>query len=256
MEIADAWEFYICRVEDAPASIFLNLGFEAVAPVAGADTLYVVHIELLDRDEHGMGSSAEADLLRSVEDRITEGAQAMGLYYVGRMRSRGAWQLVFYGPAGWLDALKPTHTTTELLAGRKVDVRTMPDPDWGFYREYLLPDADSRQWIANRKVVEALQDQGDTLTVPRPVAHWVLFATAAERAAFLSDAEHQGFAVVNLVDDAEGPRPFGAQLQRVDAVDLDHIHDVAMSLVELARRYAGSYDGWEAPIERPTDEAS
>lgn len=256
MEIPDAWEFYVCRVEDAPASILVNLGFESVAPLPAADTLYVVRIEMQDRDDHGMGTVAEAELLRSVEDRISEGAQAMGLYYVGRMRSRGAWQLVCYGPAGWLDALKPTHTTLELLVGRRVDVRTMPDPDWGFYREYLLPDADSRQWIADRHVVEELQDRGDTLTEPRLVKHWAFFTTTSERAAFVTEAEHQGFAVVNLVDDAVGARAFGAQLARVDAVDLDHIHDVTMSLVELARRHAGAYDGWESSFEPPADALS
>ncbi|MCX5746297.1 MAG: DUF695 domain-containing protein, partial [Proteobacteria bacterium] len=100
-EIHDAWEFYACAIEDAPASIFLNLGFEAHAPLRDADTLYVVRLELRDPDEHGMGSAVEAELLRAIEDRITEGAQATGLYYVGRLRSRGVWQLTFYGRAGW-----------------------------------------------------------------------------------------------------------------------------------------------------------
>jgi len=253
-EIRDAWEFYVCRVEDAPASIFLNLGFEPHVPLGDADTLYVVRIELHDPDEHGMGGAAEAELLRSIEDRITEGAQATGLYYVGRVRSEGVWQLTFYGRTGWSDALLPTHTTLELLAGRHVAVRTMPDPDWGYYREFLLPDAERRQWIEDRHVVEALQDRGDTLTLARPVHHWAFFASASARAGFVADAEREGFVVAEQVDTAEGARAFGARLDRVDAVELDHIHDVAMALAALAERHGGAYDGWEASVERPASE--
>ena len=253
-EIRDAWEFYVCKVEDAPASFFLNLGFEPHAPLRDADTLYVVRIELRDPDEHGMGSATEAELLRSIEDRIAEGAQATGLYYVARVRSEGVWQLTFYGRTGWIDALQPTHTTLELLAGRTVAVRTMPDPDWGYYREFLLPDAERRQWIEDRHVVEALQDRGDPLTLARPVHHWAMFASASARAEFVADAEREGFVVAELVDTAEGARPFGARLARVDAVELDHIHDVVMALVELAARHGGAYDGWEAAACRPPSE--
>ena len=254
LEIRDAWEFYVCSIDDAPASIFLNLDFEAHAPLRDADTLYVVRIHLREPDDHGMGTVAEAELLRSIEDRITEGAQATGLYYVGRVRSGGVWQLTFYGRTGWIDALTPTHSTLDLLAGRRVDVRTMPDPDWGYYREFLLPDAERRQWIADRNVVEALRDRGDTLTLPRHVHHWAFFASATARAAFIADAEREGFAVAGLVDTAEGERAFGAQLDRVDSVGLDHIHDVTMGLVELAEQHGGDYDGWEASLERPASE--
>ena len=248
-EIRDAWEFYVCRVEDAPASILLNLGFEEHAPLGEADTLYVVRIALSDPGEHGMGGAAEAELLRPIEDRITEGAQATGLYYVGRVRSEGVWQLTFYGRAGWIDALRPTHTTTELLAGRRLEVRTMPDPDWGYYREFLLPDAERRRWIEDRHVVEALQERGDTLALARQVHHWTFFTSASARAGFVADAEREGFVVDELVDTADGARAFGAQLGRVDAVELDHIHDVVMGLVELAERHDGDYDGWETSVE-------
>ena len=250
-ELPDAWEFYLCQIEDAPASIFLDLGFEPRAPLDDADTLYVVRIALREPDDHGMGTAAEAELLRAIEDRISEGAQATGLYYVGRVRGEGVWQLTFYGRPDWIDALRPTHATLELLAGRHVDVRSMPDPDWGYYREFLLPDAERRQWIADRHVVEELHDRGDPLTAARPVHHWAFFATAGARDAFAADAARDGFVVAERVDAAAGAHGFGAQLVRVDAVELDHIHDVAMTLVELAARHGGAYDGWESVVAAP-----
>ena len=47
--VPDEWDFYPCRVDDAPASIFLNLWFEKKAPVTSADTLYWLRIQMLDK---------------------------------------------------------------------------------------------------------------------------------------------------------------------------------------------------------------
>ena len=44
--------------------------------------------------------------------------------------------------------------------------------------------------------------------------------------------------------------PFGAQVYRTDAVELDHIHEVVMELVELAQAQGGDYDGWECGVVR------
>jgi len=129
-----------------------------------------------------------------------------------------------------------------------------PAPDWGFSRESLRPDAERRRWIADRHVVEALQDRGDTLTLARPVHHWAFFTSASARDGFVAEAARDGFVVAELVDAAEGARAFGARLDRVDPVDLDHIHDVAMGLVELAARHDGDYDGWDTALEQPGSE--
>ena len=53
-EAAEEWEFYPCQVEDAAASIFLNLAFHRMRP-AGADSLYFLGLQILEPDEHGLG---------------------------------------------------------------------------------------------------------------------------------------------------------------------------------------------------------
>jgi regulator of RNase E activity RraB len=247
--VGDEWEFYPCRVGDAPASISLNLWFEKNAPMSGTDTLYWLRIQMLDKADHGMGTSAEAAILNPIEDQVTQRAQAIGFFYVGRLRNDGAWQLAFYGPANRLDAVQNLSKSIDGLNGREVETGSKPDPDWDYYREFLLPDAERRQWMQDRRVVEVLEEKGDVLRLPRRVDHWAYFPTADSRNAFVGDVAREGFVVEQTIDDANGNVKFNARVHRVDPVELEHIHDVVMLLVGLAEKHDGDYDGWETSLE-------
>lgn len=249
-EPEDEWDFYPCRVDDEPASIFLNLWFEKKAPVTSADTLYWLRIQMLDKAEHGMGSAAEAEILYPVEDHFTQRAQASGFLYVGRLRSDGRWQLAFYGPADRLQAIQTLSKGLEGIDGRAVDTGSKPDHTWGYYRDFLLPNAERRQWMQDRRVVEVLQEKGDPLRTPRRVDHWIYFPTADSRNAFVGAVVREGFVIGQINDDdAKADVSFGARVHRVDAVELEHIHEVVMTLFRLAEQHEGDYDGWETSVE-------
>ncbi|MDX2088420.1 MAG: DUF695 domain-containing protein [Kofleriaceae bacterium] len=245
---SDDWDFYPCRVDDQAASIFLNLRYEREEPPARADTLYWLRIHMKDADHHGMGSSAEADVLFPVEDTLVERAAAQELVYVARLRSHGRWELTFYGPSNCASALSVVAGETE-LDGRQFEVLSQPDGRWGYYRDFLLPDDERRQWMQDRRVVDVLQDHGDRLSTPRRVDHWIYFRSSESRQAFIEAATPLGFALQGSSDHDDSARPFGVQMFRTDAVDLEHIHSVVMELFALAQRHTGDYDGWECPVE-------
>src|SRR5262245_10184073 len=92
-DVKEEWDFYPCQVDHAPASISLNMWFEKVAPLRSAKTLYWLRIQMRDQAEHGMGAPGEAEILHPIEDALAERARAIGLYYVGRLRNDGSWQL-------------------------------------------------------------------------------------------------------------------------------------------------------------------
>lgn len=122
------------------------------------------------------------------------------------------------------------------------------DAEWSYYDEFLLPDPERRQWIHNRRLVETLEEHGDDLTSVRRVDHWAYFPTSSLRDTFVADARDQGFGLERAPDDLDGQSPFGANVARHDSVDLDDIHEVVMTLVELAERHGGEYDGWETAV--------
>jgi Regulator of ribonuclease activity B/Family of unknown function (DUF695) len=244
-EDEDEWEFYACVVDNQPASIFLNLRYEHARPAA--DTLYWVRIHMLVPSSLGMGSAGEAEALREPEAALLAAAAQLAFVYVGRLRTAGTWELAFYSAPDRVGEIDSLARRAE-LGGRTVEVDSKPDPDWSYYREFLLPDAERRRWIQNRRLVFTLRQHGDVVATPRRVDHWAYFETATARDAFVQSVTRDGFALDQVLDGDS----FGAQVFRTDSVELDHIHDVEMTLVELAEQHGGEYDGWETEIVKPS----
>jgi hypothetical protein len=235
----DELEFYPCVVDGAPASIYVNLRFEN-APPAGHDTRYTVAILMREHGEHGIGTADEAAALNVVEEALMVRAYALGVTYVGRLRTRGVWETTFYGPRGHLAALRTL--ALERAGDRRVAAIMNPEPAWTYYRELLLPDAERRQWMDDRRMVQILSEQGDRLSAPRRVDHQLTFPTSAARDTFVVAAVAAGF----TVDETDDPRR--ARVHREDPIELDHLHDVVMTLVDAATPLGGRYDRWVAGI--------
>ncbi len=241
------WDFYSCNVDDAPASIFLDLALWKYSANAAENTLYIVDIKMAHPNEHGMGANEEADALYPVEDEISAAAQQAGMLYIGRVRNNGLWQLTFMGPPDLTDAL--THLATAALAStnRAFEIITQKNSSWSYYRDFLFPNAERMQWIQDRRVVESLASNGDPLTAPRRVDHWAYFPNTKTRATFAKAVKALEFETIELEarnDDTE----FGLQFHRVDSVQLNDIHEIIITLNELAEQHQGTYDGWETIV--------
>lgn len=249
--VPDEWDFYLTRIDDTAASFFLNFWYRTHAPLAGVDTLYRCDLQMLDPGPHGLGESEDAGKLQDLEERICAKAGDRGLFFVGRIRWNGTWLLRFFGPPGKADELQAiTRKAVGKKPVRKFDVDFTTDPEWSHYYDFLCPDDERMQWIQDRRVVESLMERGDPLKRPRRVDHWVYFEVAGKRDAFVRAATDAGFALESAHEDATSERRYCAQIHRVDAVELEEIHDVVMSLIELALDHDGEYDGWETSVER------
>ncbi len=122
-DVPDEWDFYLAKVDDAPASILLNFWFRKNSPVAGYDTLYWCRIQMLTPADHGMGDASERDALGAIEDEASEWAMENDLYYIGRLRNHGGWQLAFFGrpdlTASWTNGCPgsvPLHSLAAFIA--------------------------------------------------------------------------------------------------------------------------------------------
>jgi regulator of RNase E activity RraB len=240
----DVWEFYPCRVDDAPASILLNLTYREERP-SGRDTLYYAGLQILEPGDHGMGTGADVERLQRAEQAITNAAANAGFIYVGRLRTAGDWQMAFYAAAAKQDALEEIVARERGERGYRIGSKE--DAAWEYYDDFLMPDAERWQWIMDRRVVEQLAEAGDQHALPRPIDHYVYFPDKAGRDAFVAAVEAQGFEA-EATEETEAEPSLGAHVVRTDAVELHHIHQVAMELIELASTHGGDYDGWGCPV--------
>jgi hypothetical protein len=59
------------------------------------------------------------------------------------------------------------------------------------------------------------------------------------------DVQHAGFHMVSTV---ENDHDHVVHVEREDAIELDHIHDVVMTLIDKAHRHGGTYVAWTSAI--------
>ncbi|MEM1210870.1 MAG: DUF695 domain-containing protein [Planctomycetota bacterium] len=244
------WDFYPDVIDGAHSSTFVDLGFADHLPLQDFPTRYTVTIQINQPGPHGMGSDREeVDRLNRFEDELYAKGSDAGLLPVGRIRHAGRWSISLMGPAG---AEKALRNTAAGLETHTVEVSSQLDADWSFYRKHLLPSSERMQWIRNRRVVDILIENQDVLDTPRPIHHWLYFASEEALQQVQATTTDLGFEVERSGRDGDQPDPLPWVLvvHRNDPASLKHIHAVTRKLGELAEHAGGRYDGWETPVIR------
>ena len=242
------WDFFMCRIEGAPASIRTNLALIEVAPLEGLTQRLQFCIKMKNPRPDGLSSNEEDPILCDIEDAIGEKAEAAGAVLAGVVRSEGFLELWFYTQNA--EALAKTcEEALQTFEGYQSGYNIAEDPEWEDYFDFLYPDEFSYQTMQNRKVLMQLEKNGDKMEVPREIDHFFYFKEAAQQQAFAKEAEAKGFKVRfnddEFVEDrkAEGKEyPYMVEATREDSPLA--IDDIVWDLLELASPFEGNYDGW------------
>ena len=242
------WDFFMCRIEGAPASIRTNLALIEVAPLEGLTQRLQFYIKMKNPRPDGLSSNEEYPILCDIEDAIGEKAEATGAVLAGVVRSEGFLELWFYTQNAKTLA-KTCEEALQTFEGYQSGYNIAEDPEWEDYFGFLYPDEFSYQTMQNRKVLMQLEKNGDKMEVPREIDHFFYFKEAAQQQAFAKEAEAKGFKVRfnddEFVEDrkAEGKEyPYMVEATREDSPLA--IDDIVWDLLELASPFEGNYDGW------------
>ena len=245
-EKVEDWDYYPCRVDDKPASIFLDLALASSGPRPSSPHLLWIGLQIIEGGEHEMGVEPDVSELYELEDSIVCAAQALGMVFIGRLRNGGDWQLTFQGRPEDEAALEPLVIDALGTSHRGYRVGGQPDPDWSYYFDFLYPPAERLQWISDRRAVDQLRKRGDALSVPRAVEHRVEFDAGADLENFYSQVRQHGFKVSEVGSPPAGRVVVG--LVREDALDGLQIHSVVMNIIALSAPDGGHFLGWSCPF--------
>ena len=278
--MTDNWDSYLCEVDGKPASILVDLGAVALAPVQRFPYLAYVTITLRDPDENGFPRREEYEVLSVLEDALETALTVSGAaMHIGRCITGGRYELVFYtvGAEDWnsrVSALMQSFSPYEWNAEAQYE------PGWDTYLGFLFPGVHDLLNIQNRRLCRRLQDEGDDLSRTRLISHWLNFLDSESGKDFCLAAQSLGFLVeaseadnglrgiasaarsgdhtVHLGEGlrvahasvgrpgAESP-PFQVRLSRIDAPeDMD---EISFMLLELAEEFGGAYQGWSCPMD-------
>lgn len=152
------WDFYRLRVNDRPASIFLNLSLKQAAPMPGYNRCAYLQVKMRKPREDGLSSQEEYDDLIALEEAVAPAiSAATGAIYVGRDTTAGNRDLFFYLKE---DVEFPAAVITAMSAfpDYAYDWGIRADRDWTVYLDFLFPSASAMEQIAERRAADRPED--------------------------------------------------------------------------------------------------
>jgi Regulator of ribonuclease activity B/Family of unknown function (DUF695) len=239
------WVTYPIDGEDGTRLVGINLALAKVAPDALRSLNILIFIPFKQPGDDGLGDSGERERIGKMEDALSEKIEgALGAVHFVSVRGGGGVSFGAYAKPG--QAMSLENAAREAFAGYTIEFHSDSDAEWEAYWD-LLPDNDTLREIADLHLVHFLEDQGDTLTTPRPVDHFAIFPERREAEHYAKMASRHEFETrVDESDDGS----VTVVATREDPVDFESIHEVTSVLSNLAEEAGGEYDGWETRVEK------
>jgi len=248
----EKWDTYIATYEDnKPGSTTLRMDLYDSTPITGFDNVLVTGLTYSTSREDGFPENKTFKLLHKVADELIKILKKeTDFILVGSFMYNNERLEYFY--------VKETKNLTSKIEEfyknnypeYKSYLNIKEDKEWKYYRDFLYPNEETLNYMADQSVLRNLQNAGDNLTKPRQVDHWLYFPTKAKRKECRIELTKSNFKIENEVNNKEGNLPFSLQISRIDYVDIDSIYPITSKLRVLAQKYGGEYDGWETSVEK------
>ena len=187
MSYQEKWDFYFCRVDNKKASIYLDLGYEEIAPVENMHNIAWLTLHMNNPRTDGLSSSEESGILFVIEDELIKMLNnKYKIIYVGRLTNDSKRFIYFY--IG--DELLVDKSISDFMLqypNYTYDYDIKEDADWNDYLDFLYPGPKEFQSMMNRRLIDQLREAGDELIEEREVNHWIYFKTEQDRDSFLQN---------------------------------------------------------------------
>ncbi len=133
-------------------------------------------------------------------------------------------------------------------SGYKYEVSITRDYKWDFYYENLFPTDLELFLIYSKKIVLQMMGEGDDVSLPREVEHYVSFDTASQKERFLKEIEEIGFRYKDDVDNKE--LAHAVAIAKEHALDQDSLQRNIDLLLQRIKKDHGRYELWSAPLAK------
>ncbi len=243
------WDFYFTELDGSPASMYLDLGLNKIAPLSDKNYLLTIIITMNDPQDNGFSSKEESEILFGIEDKISDAVtKPFGALFAGRETCDGARIFYFYA-ANNKEMKKTVKDVMNEFSNYEYEIYFEADSKWDQYFKHLYPTKYEMHTIMNRRVVEHLSSKGDILTVTRDVDHYIYFKSEENKNSFIEEAKKLDYRVTSeRKDEARKDFPLSIRLTRNDPVTYHDVLDYTSLLYDLAEQHGGNYDGWETKL--------
>jgi regulator of RNase E activity RraB len=243
--MSNDWDFYRAKVDHEPASIMVDLGIRCEVPKPTHPHMGYLRLYMRNPREDGLSSDDEFEDLCKVGDAIKAEIESTEHIYVGRNTSSGCRDYYFY-------TSNPKKLETDLVtmmsgfSDYEYETGHREDRQWESYLTFLYPDKNAMQRILNRRVCDALSQNGDDLQIARMIDHWSYFKDKKSMQNFQQFLEGAGFIVKEKGRVRLLSGDYFVNFERMDVpaeID-DTVREITCRIGELG----GSYDGWGCSV--------
>ena len=251
-EIDEDWGIYLCNAFacDLPAVIRTNLALRDFEFTANYPKRLELQILYKNADDNGFPTREEGEYVYSIEDAVVEIIEKHGDILAGVVKCDERVRIVSYAKNefGYYDEI--SEMMSENFPEYAYTFAVFEDKDWDMYFHALYPDKYEYQSIMNRKLIENIKSDGDSM-VPRVLEHCLLFKTEENGEVFLTNVMEEGFYKLsseNLSnnEDIDKEYPYELVIGREDA--FENIDETVWYLMDLAEEFDGAYSGWGCHI--------
>lgn len=244
--MSDDWDFYALRVDDQPASIFLDLGIAQDVPVRTHPHMAYLRVVMRQPRPDGLSSQDEYETLIAIEDQVIPKIQeAAAAIFVGRNTTAGNRDFLFY-VADTARFETVAASAMQLFPAYTFETGSREDAEWAIYRDFLYPAPDDMQRIQNRRVVINLEQNGDDPSKPRQIDHMVYAPDRTVQQAIITYIMAEGFTLIKADTSPDEQGNYSVNFERSDApADIDAI---VLPLFHRVTELGGDYDGWGCVI--------
>jgi len=120
------------------------------------------------------------------------------------------------------------------------------DKKWNFYETQLFPTELEFVHIQSAKIIFLLEEEGEDLSIPRDVEHYVSFLTPTQKNRFLNTLEIEGFSFKDDISSEEFEH--GVALVKNHAVKEEVVTNIVNELFAKVKEEQGYYEGWSTTL--------
>ena len=231
---------FFTREEDGNL-VHIEVDMNAFAYVKRFSWLFSVFVKFDALDESSAGFE---EFLESKESLIIALENRDEAKYVG-MRVVDGWsELYFYSN----ESKELETTVAKMLApsNYKYESSVVKDTKWDFHYKNIYPTELELCHIESEKIIFLLEEEGDDLTLPREVEHYVSFETPTQKNKFINSLSLEGFTLKDEIDAEEFEN--GVALVKTHAVSSEIVKEVVEELFVAIKKNQGFYEGWSTTL--------
>jgi uncharacterized protein (TIGR01619 family) len=248
----EQWDTYIASYEDGkPGSTTLRMDLINSAPVDNFDYVLVTGLTYKTSNENGFPEGETFNILHNVGDELIELIRKeTEMILVGSFMCNKERLEYFYikDPKNIVAKIEEFYKTK--YSEYEFYLNVKEDKEWKYYRDFLYPNEESKNYMADQSVLRNLEEAGDNLTKARRIDHWLYFSNETEMNKCKEQLVKLKFNIQSAGINKETNLPFELQIWRINHVNIDSIYPITSHLKKTAKKYNGDYDGWETSVEK------